>query len=178
MAETIPDLYGVGGRLERVTPIMPPSITHDATPATADELDAVRRLIDPADLTFTFTRSGGPGGQNVNKVNTRVTLWFDLDGCDTLTPTEKRKIRTRLHGRITKNGCVRVVASRYRTQRANRTAVIERLMELLAIALRRKKTRKPTKVPPGAKRRRMADKRLTGEKKRQRTQRPTASDGW
>ncbi len=161
-----------------MTPIMPPSITQNATPATADELDAVRGLIDPADLTFTFTRSGGPGGQNVNKVNTRVTLWFDLDGCDALSPTEKRRIRSRLRTRITKDGCVRVVASRHRTQRANRAAVIERLMELLAVALRRKKTRKPTQIPTGARRRRLKVKRLTGEKKRQRAHKPSTSDGW
>lgn len=155
---------------------MPPQPTADGDRPTGAELSAVRSRLDPDDLSFTFTRSGGPGGQNVNKVNTRATLLFDLNGTASLTEPEKTRIRQHLPGRISRDGFVRVVSSRHRTQRRNREATLERLVELLALALRRRKARKPTAVPPGVKRRRVDDKRLTGEKKRRR--RGSSVDEW
>ena len=131
-------------------------------------IDALKRRIPIGQLSFRFARSRGPGGQNVNKVSTRVTLRFDLAGSYALSESEKRRIRTRMPGRVTKDGYLRVVSMRHRSQGANRHAVINRFYELLAQALSRPKPRKPTRVPPAARRRRLSDKRLRSRRKRQR----------
>ena len=130
-----------------------------------DIIDELRRRIPKDEFTFAFTRSSGPGGQNVNKVSTRVTLWFDLDGSTALSDEQKRRIRGGLGGRITKDGRLRVVSMRHRTQMMNRRAVIGRFYELLAGALDRPKTRRPTGVPAGIKRKRLRQKRMRGELK-------------
>jgi ribosome-associated protein len=141
-------------------------LTFHGTQTRKDEL---RNRIGSRGISFTFTRSGGPGGQNVNKVNTRATLWFDLETCGGLTEQEKAQVRTRLAGRISGTGILQVVASRHRTQAANREAATERLLELLADALRPRKSRRPTKVPKSAKVRRLRDKQNAGERKRLRS---------
>ena len=157
---------------------MPPQTIAATDPPTRAERSAIQTRLNFDDVSFTFTRSGGPGGQNVNKVNTRVTLRFNLNETESFTEPEKARIRQRLPGRISRDGFLRIVSSRYRTQRGNREATLERLVELLAIALRRRKARKPSRVPAGVKRRRVDDKRVTGEKKRQRRQQRPSSDGW
>ena len=101
-------------------------------------------------LTFTFSRSSGPGGQNVNKLNTRVCVSLDIGECDCLTDTQQRKIRRSLKGRIDKQGVLNVVCQEYRSQHANRNAVVRRLAELLAEALKPVKPRKATKLPKSA----------------------------
>ena len=138
---------------------------------TREEIDRLRERFPEELLTFTFSRSGGPGGQNVNKVNTRVTLLLDLDGCDALNETEKRRIRARLGGRISKDGHLRVVCLRHRTQRANREAAVERFFELLAAALHSPKPRRSTGVPARERRKRLEEKRRRGEGKRLRGER-------
>lgn len=132
-------------------------------------VDALRARIGTQGMSFTFTRSSGPGGQNVNKVSTRATLWFDLKGCDALTEIEKSRIHARLARRISAEGVLQVVASRHRTQAGNRAAATDRLFELLADALRMRKSRRPTKVPKSAKVRRLRDKQTAGEQKRLRS---------
>ena len=117
--------------------------------------------IDPGQLVFKYSRSSGPGGQNVNKLNTRVTLFFDVTNCSTLSPSQKKRILNKLATRADKNGVVRVVSQKYRTQNANRRAAIERLTSLIADALKRKPRRRKTSVPKWAN-----QKRLTEKKKR------------
>lgn len=134
--------------------------------ATGSTIEALRIRIPEERFRFRFSRSPGPGGQNVNKVNTRVTLHFDLAGSGDLTEGEKTRIQSTLGGRISGDGVLRVIASRHRTQRANREAVVERFYELLSEALRPRKRRLPTRVPKAARRRRLSDKRLRGERKR------------
>ena len=129
-------------------------------------IQALRGRIGVEQFTYSFTRSGGPGGQNVNKVNTRVTLWFDLEANPTLTDDEKRTIRARLGGRITADGRLHLVSMRHRTQLANRRAAVERFYELVAAALRPRTIRKATKVPRGSRERRLQDKKSAGERKR------------
>jgi ribosome-associated protein len=120
------------------------------------------------ELRFTYSRSGGPGGQHVNRVETRVTLLFDVDGSARLSDEQKRVVRRRLATRINKEGAMRVVSQRHRSREANRRAAIERFDELLEEALRPRTPRRKTRVPAATRRRRLEDKRRRGELKRQR----------
>ncbi len=117
-----------------------------------------RVQINEAELWFTFGTSSGPGGQNVNKVNTRATLHFDLNANSSLAAEQKTRIRGKLPGRISRDGVLRVVSSKHRTQNANRQAATERFVELLAEALHVQKKRKKSGVPAGVKRKRLEDK--------------------
>ena len=87
-------------------------------------------VIGEHELTFTFTRSPGPGGQNVNKVSTRVTLHFDVNDSPSLTADQKKRVRQKLATRINKDGLLRVVSSKERTQVANRRAAVARFVDL------------------------------------------------
>jgi ribosome-associated protein len=120
------------------------------------------------ELEFRSSRSGGPGGQNVNKVNTRVTLFFDVAHCESLSQTQKQRILKKLATRVDKRGVLRVVAQKHRSQKANRTVAIERLRELLAGALKKKRPRKKTEVPRWADEKRLRDKKQRGLLKQQR----------
>jgi ribosome-associated protein len=137
------------------------------SPASADFIDINDHVRLPAsDVRFEFTRSGGPGGQNVNKVNTRVTLRFDIGSCAALTARQKQRLRRKLATRVTRGDVLFVVSSRHRTQKANRRAATRRFAELVAGALRREKRRKKTVVPRSAKKRRLDEKRRRGSLKR------------
>lgn len=113
------------------------------------------------EVRFTFSRSGGPGGQNVNKLNSRATLWFDVENSPSLTAYQKLKIRRSLAGRINKDGVLQVAAEQHRTQKANRDDALQRFTELLAAALAEKKVRKKTRMSAGAR-----EKRLQAKKRR------------
>jgi ribosome-associated protein len=118
------------------------------------------------ELGFAFSRSSGPGGQNVNRVETRVTLRFDVDRSPSLTEGQKRRLHAKLASRIGKDGVLRVAAQRHRSREANRKAAIERFVELVAAALRQRRPRRPTRVPPAERRQRVRDKRRRAELKR------------
>jgi len=120
------------------------------------------------ELVFKFSRSGGPGGQNVNKLNTRVTLFFDVANASDFSDEQKKRILRRLATRADKNGVIRVVSQKYRTQKANRKVAVERLVELLRGAIKRKAVRKKTKVPEWAKQKRLEEKKRRSMLKRQR----------
>ncbi|MGB2986707.1 MAG: alternative ribosome rescue aminoacyl-tRNA hydrolase ArfB [Phycisphaerae bacterium] len=121
-----------------------------------------------------FSRSAGPGGQNVNKVSTRVTLLFDVVSCTVLTDVQKTRIRRRLRTRISRDGLLRVVSQRERTQARNRVAAEIRLIELLTEATHQRKSRRRTQPTAGSRERRLESKRRHGEVKRQR--KPTMDD--
>lgn len=123
-----------------------------------------------------FSRSSGPGGQNVNKTATRVELLFDLAGCVRLSDAQRARIRRKLRRRLDAVGRVRIVVQRYRSQPQNRAAAEQRLIELLATALRTEKVRRPTRPTAAAKRRRLARKRRRSELKRLRSQWPAVSN--
>ncbi len=122
------------------------------------------------ELVFKFSRSGGPGGQNVNKVSTRVTVLFDVAKCESFSESQKRRILKQLRTRANKDGVVRVASQRYRTQKANSRAAVERLGELLSDALRTRPIRKKTAVPRYARERRLEEKKRRGMLKRQRAE--------
>jgi len=127
-------------------------------------------FISEDELVFKFSRGGGPGGQNVNKVNTRVTAFFDAANSGSFSDEQKGQILKRLASRADKDGVIRVVSQRYRTQKANRRAAVERLEELLRGALKKKAVRKKTRVPEAAKRERLEKKKRRGFLKRQRAE--------
>jgi ribosome-associated protein len=120
------------------------------------------------ELTFVTSRSSGPGGQNVNKLETRVTLLFDVAGSPSLTDEQRQRIADRLSGRSNKEGVLRVASQRHRTQAANRQAVVERFVELVGEALARRRRRRPTRPSRAAERRRIEQKKRRGELKRRR----------
>ena len=119
-------------------------------------------------LQFRFARSSGPGGQNVNKTNTRVTALFDVAGYDGFSQMQKNRIFKRLATRINKDGVLRVICQKYRTQRRNRVVAVERLNELLTTALRLKTVRRKTKPPRWSSEKRLEQKKRRGILKRQR----------
>jgi ribosome-associated protein len=127
-------------------------------------------FISEDELIFKFSRGGGPGGQNVNKVNTRATVLFDAANSVSFSDEQKGQILKRLASRTDKDGVIRVVSQRYRTQKANRRAAVERLEELLRGALKKKAVRKKTRVPEAAKRERLEKKKRRGFLKRQRAE--------
>jgi ribosome-associated protein len=126
-------------------------------------------FINEDELVFKVSRSGGPGGQNVNKLNTRVTLLFDVANCGSLSDLQKQRILAHLASRADKKGVLRVVSQKFRTQRANRNAAVERLQQLLTDALKNRPIRKESKVPYAVKQRRLEEKRRRSLLKRQRS---------
>ncbi len=119
-------------------------------------------------IEYRFDQASGPGGQNVNKVASRVTLLFDFQNCTILTDWERERVARRLETRLARDGRLRVVAQQGRTQAANRAHAEARLVELLQSAWHVAKKRRPTRPTRASQRRRVTEKRQRGEKKRQR----------
>ena len=125
-------------------------------------------FIDEGEFRYRFSRSSGPGGQNVNKLNTRVTVFFDLSASQSFSTSQKRRITNRFPSRISKSGELRVVSQRFRTREANRKAAISKLGEILEEGIKRRKIRKKTAVPKHSKEARLTDKKRQSLLKKQR----------
>lgn len=121
------------------------------------------------ELTFSFSTSGGPGGQHANKAATRATLFYDVANSPSLTDTQRARIMKRLGSRIDQNGILQISVQETRSQHQNRTLALERFQELLQQALKRRKRRRRTKPPPWADERRLEQKKQRGRIKRQRS---------
>ena len=121
------------------------------------------------ELVFTTSRSSGPGGQHVNKVNSRVTLHFNVVGSPSLTDQQKRRILAVHRTRVNKDGILQLHSQKNRSQSANRTDLVERLSALVGEALKPKPPRVPTKVSRGIKERRLQEKKRHSQRKRVRS---------
>ena len=122
-----------------------------------------------AELRFQFSRSGGPGGQHVNRSATQVELTFDVTDSPNLTETQRARILSGLKSYIDTRGILHLSSQTSRSQHRNRAEVIERFQRLLQRALHIPKRRVPTRPPPQVKERRLAEKRRKSTIKEGRT---------
>ena len=121
-----------------------------------------------SELHFTASRSSGPGGQNVNKVSTKVELRFHIDSSALLTDEEKILLLEKLAKKINSEGELILVSQTERSQMKNKEKVIEKFYTLLTRALTPRKKRKPTKPSLASKEERLEEKRKQAEKKERR----------
>lgn len=117
------------------------------------------------ELLFQASRSGGAGGQNVNKVNTKVELRFQVESSELLTEEEKALVQEKLGSRINSEGYLQVVCQTERSQLQNKELCVQRFYELLRQALTRQKKRKATKPSRASVRRRLEGKKKQADKK-------------
>ncbi len=122
--------------------------------------------IPEKELEITFSRSGGKGGQRLNKVSTKATLRWDVYNSQVLTPEQKYKILHKLHNRITEKGDLVLYAQSERSQAQNNAQVIDRLHDLVNQVLIPEKKRIPTKPSKAAKEKRIKQKKRISEKKK------------
>jgi len=126
-----------------------------------------------SELSFRFSRSSGPGGQHVNKSETRVELLFDVANSPSLTDAQRERVMRRLSSRIDGAGVLHVTSQATRSQKQNRDLAIERFTRLMQKALEPPKKRRRTRPTRAAKERRLrAKKRRSEIKKARRTPRP------
>lgn len=136
----------------------------------ADDVRVTRSCVIPGrEIAFRFSRSGGPGGQNVNRRETQVELVFAVAGSPSLGPVQRSRALQRLATRLDSDGKLHIVASEGRTQGSNRDAAIERFKKLMAEALKPPPPkRRPSKPSKAARERRLSEKRLRSRRKRER----------
>ncbi len=128
------------------------------------EIDAI--TIPDRDLSVAFMRSGGPGGQNVNKVSSAVQLRFDLAGTEALNPRVKHRLRGLAGHRLTDEDAILIIARSHRSQEQNRREAEERLADLIRAALVEPKLRRKTRPTLASKKRRLESKTRKATTKR------------
>jgi ribosome-associated protein len=118
------------------------------------------------ELVFTASRSDGPGGQNVNKVNSKITLKFDILNSKVLDEDQKNTVIGKLASEVTKDGVLILTSQEYRSQLQNKEVVISKFEKLLSRAFEKKKKRKATKPSKSSVQERITQKKRNAEKKK------------
>jgi ribosome-associated protein len=118
-----------------------------------------------SEFSFRTSRSGGKGGQNVNKVETKIELIFDVLNSNLLNDEERDKIIIKLKNRIDKNGVLRIISQSERTQYLNKTKAVSKFYELIEKALESEKIRKKVKLSKSEKEKRLIEKKKLSVKK-------------
>lgn len=121
--------------------------------------------IPDRELQFAFARSGGPGGQNVNKVNSRATLSWDVLTTSSLPEDVRIRLLTRYRRRVSREGILQITGQRYRDQTRNIEDCRRRLVELILTVATAPEIRRPTRPSRGAKQRRLSDKKVRSDRK-------------
>ena len=123
-----------------------------------------------AELSFRFSTSSGPGGQHVNKNATKATLLFDVAHSPSLSEAVRERLLKKLANRIDKEGVLQLQVQSSRSQHRNRDTAVSLFQQLLAEALKKQKKRRHTKPSAAAKEKRLSEKKLRSERKRERGQ--------
>lgn len=134
-----------------------------------------RIRIPDSEFTFAFSRSGGPGGQNVNKVASKALMAWDVTRSPSIPEDVRERFRLQYRRRITKDGLLLIASQRYRDQARNSQDCLNKLAELLLSVAVAPTKRKPTAPSRGAKQRRLQDKHQRSDKKQSR-RRPAYGD--
>lgn len=132
-------------------------------------------VIPERELRYSYSRASGPGGQNVNKLETRVQLWFSLMQSEVFSDAEKARIARAAGRRMTAEGELLMACDQHRHRERNRDELLQRLRRLILQALQKQKKRIKTKPTKGSQRRRVEGKRRRAQHKANR-QRPIRDD--
>ena len=155
MSEANPNSNATTAMPTRVVPPPPPP---------ADGIDLASGVkVGASALRFQYAQSRGPGGQNVNKVNTKAEVWIPLTAIWGMKPRALDRLQDIAGKRLTGAGEIHISADSERTQEQNREAVMERLRAMVKAAMHEPKARRKTKPSRAAKRRRVASKRHRGD---------------
>ncbi len=141
---------------------------HSASTASAESMLRINEecRIPRSALVFRTSRSGGPGGQHVNKVETKVEVLYDLQTRTDLSAEQRERVRQKLRSRIDADGVLHVVASTSRSQWQNREQAVRKFVELMSAALKQARVRRKTRPSARSVERRLTRKKRRGETKR------------